>query len=139
MATSILSKSVVIGSGSSASGDAHRDTSKPPRLTNTVSTLLASEDRDGALSDNRNSDSTHSWKLTGQGAGFAGGFATRVEFGTEYKNDKGETVVPHVHITTDNTINATIFNVNSGGYDLYCMPIASGGTGRVRVSVKQPS
>jgi hypothetical protein len=139
MATSILSKSVVIGSGSSASGDAHRDTSKPPRLTNTVSTLLASEDRDGALSDNRNSDSTHSWKLTGQGAGFAGGFATRVEFGTEYKNDKGETVVPNVHITTDNTINASVFNVTSGGYDLSAMNLGAGVTGRVRVSVKQPS
>ncbi|MFO0655407.1 MAG: hypothetical protein U0787_10045 [Polyangia bacterium] len=43
---------------------------KAPRFTNVVATLLAQQDNDGVLADNRNSDAAHNIKLTGQGAGF---------------------------------------------------------------------
>jgi len=131
---------VVGGPTASKSADVHRDTSKPPLLTNTVATLAVAEDRDSNLANNRNSDSTHSWKLTGQGAGFPGGFATRVQFGSEYKNDKGESVAPIVTMDTTNLFgSAYLGNVTSTGYDLYCPPVVAGATVHIRVSTKNPT
>lgn len=134
----LSSNPVVVGGAASPSGDVHRDTSKPPRFTNVVATLLAQEDRDGALNDNRNSDATHNIKFTGQGAGFPGGFACRVEFGSEYKNDKGESVAPCVVLLTD-SFGSTIANVTPTGYDLNAQAINAGQVAHVRVEVSQPT
>ncbi len=133
---------VVVGgtSAASASPDAHEDIGKPPTLTNTVATVVINEDRDGNLAYNRNSDSTHSWKLTGQGAGFSGGFASRVLFGSEYKNADGESVSPVVTIQGENLgVAAYISNVTSSGYDLNFPALGAAAVGRIRLSVKQPS
>lgn len=130
---------VVGGASSSPTEDVHRNTSKPPRGTNIVATLLIAEDRDGSLDDNRNSDASHAFKLTGQGAGFPGGFACRIEFGTEYKNEDGETVAPLVHLASDGNVGATIANVTPSGYDLSAQALGVGITGRVRVSVFPPT
>jgi hypothetical protein len=139
--TSILeSPPVVVGGAvSTPTGDVHSDVSKPPLTTNTVATLTIVEDRDSQLVYNRNSDTSQSWKLTGQGLGFAGGFATRILFGTDYKNDKGEYVAPKVHVTSDNGVSATIQNVTSQGFDLSCTNIGAGAIGRVRITVLQPT
>ena len=134
----LSSNPVVVGGAASPSGDVHRDTSKPPRFTNVVATLLAQEDRDGALTDNRNSDAAHNVMFTGQGAGFPGGFACRVEFGTEYKNDKGESVAPCVKLLADGFA-STIANVTPTGYDLSTQALALNQVGHVRVEVSQPT
>lgn len=142
MSSILTSDPVVIGGSSTAAvaDDIHSDIGKPPTITNTVATLLINEDRDGNLAYNRNSDSTHSWKLTGQGAGFAGGFATRVLFGSEYKNGNGESVAPVVTIQGENLgVGAYISNVTSSGYDLNFPALGAGAVGRIRLAVKQPS
>ena len=139
MTSSILALSVTVGGGSaSPSDDVHRDTTKAPRFTNVVSTLIAQQDNDGALSDNRNSDAAHNVKLTGQGAGFPGGFACRVEFGTEYKNEKGESVAPCVSLCADGFA-STIANVTPTGYDLSTQALALNQVAHVRVEVMPPT
>lgn len=137
--SSFLEKNVVVGgSQATSSDDVHRDTSKPPRFTNVVTTLLMSEDRDGALADNRNSDAAHNIKVVGQGAGFPGGFACRVEFGTEYKNDKGESVAPMVALAADSAA-SSIQNTTPTGYDLILPLFNPGQVGHIRVAVSQPT
>ncbi len=130
---------VVGGSASTPTNDVHQDTAKPPLLINTVSTLSIVEDRDSQLVYNRNSDNSQSWKLTGQGGGFAGGFATRIQFATEYKNEKGESYAPLVHVTDDNLISAAAQNVTSTGFDLTSNNIGAGSVARVRISVLPPT
>lgn len=129
---------VVRGSTTTTTEDVHRNTSKPPRFTNIVATLLVAENRDGALDDNRNSDASHNIKLTGQGAGFAGGFACRVEFGTEYKNEEGESVAPMVSLVADG-FGSSISNVTATGYDLSTQALALNAVANVRIAVFQPT
>ena len=64
----------------------------------------------------------------------------RDRFGSEYKNDKGESVVPIVTMDTTNLFgSAYLGNVTSTGYDLYCPPVVAGATVHIRVSTKNPT
>lgn len=135
-----LAKDPVVIGGSAPGATNHEDVSDPPTLTNVVSTLVVVPDTDGNLAYNKNSDSTHNWKITVPSTTFSGGFAFYVNFGTTYQNAKGEPVAPHVVLESGSAGPTTnITNVTPSGYSVNLPPLGPSTTTRLRVSVKQPT
>lgn len=136
----LLEKDPVVIGGSVPTASNHEDITDPPTLTNVDSTLIVVPDTDGILAYNKNSDSTHSWKVTVPSTTFSGGFAFYVNFGTTYENSKGEPVAPHVHMHNE-TLGTTAYitNITPSGYSVNLPPLTSSTITRLRMSVKQPT
>lgn len=136
----ILAKDPVVIGGSAPQASAlHEDITDPPTINNVVSTLLVVEDRENGLTNNRNSDSTHNWKVTVPSTTFSSGYAFYVNFGQQYENAKGEPVAPHVTLDAGSLTNLCyVADITPGGYSVYLPALtATNPPVRLRMSVKQ--